>query len=199
MGCQRQIASEICNARADYVLALKGNQSSLHEEVKRFVEGAEAGDFEGIQYDSLETNECAHGRIERRRYWMSEEIDWLTHCGAWAGLRSVGMVESTRECQGKTTTERRFYIASIAADAKTFARAVRGHWAIENTLHWSLDVNFAEDQCRVRTGYADQNLCVLRHMSINILKGETTKKRGIKGKQKNAAWDQSYLLTLLRF
>lgn len=199
MGCQTKIASEICRARADYVLALKGNQSTLHDEVKIVLEGAQTGDFEGVHCDFLETNECAHGRIERRRYWITEDIGWLTHYSAWEGLRCAGMVESTRTIQGKTTTERRFYIASIGANAKTFARAVRGHWAIENTLHWSLDVSFAEDQCRVRTGYADQNLCVLRHMSINILKGETTKKRGLKGKQKNAAWDHSYLLTLLRF
>ena len=123
MGCQTKIASEICNAGADYVLALKGNQSTLHEEVKIFLEGAEAGDFAGVHYDFLETNECAHGRIEQRRYWISEEIDCLTHYRAWEGLRSVGMVESTRESQGKTTfdcaqgtrtTERRFYIASMA-------------------------------------------------------------------------------------
>jgi predicted transposase YbfD/YdcC len=199
MGCQTKIAGEICNAGAEYVLALKGNQSTLHDEVKIFLEGAQAGDFEGVHCDFMETNESDHGRLERRRYWITEDIGWLTHYGAWEGLRCAGMVESTREIQGKSTTERRFYIASIRADAKTFERAVRGHWAIENTLHWSLDVSFAEDQCRVRTGYADQNLCVLRHASINILKGETTKKRGMKGKQKNAAWDQSYLLTLLRF
>ena len=199
MGCQRKIASEIGSAGADDVLALKGNQSTLHEEVKIFLEGVQTGDFEGVHCDFLETSQSAHGRIERRRYWITEEIGWLTHSGAWAGLRCVGMVESTREIEGKITTERRFYLASIPADAKTFERAVRGHWAIENTLHWSLDVSFAEDQCRARTGYADQNLCILRHMSINILKGEATKKRGMKGKQKNAAWDNSYLLTLLRF
>jgi predicted transposase YbfD/YdcC len=198
MGCQTKIASEICGAGADYVLALKGNQSTLHDEVKIFLEGAVAGDFEGVHYDFLETNECGHGRRERRRYWITEDIGWLTHCGAWEGLRCAGMVESTREIQGRSTSERRFFIASIDADAATFARAVRGHWAIENALHWSLDVSFAEDQCRVRSGYAAENLAILRHMSINILKGETTKKRGIKGKQKNAGWDHSYLLKLLR-
>ena len=197
MGCQTKIAREICSAGADYVLALKGNQSTLHDEVNIFLEGAGAGDFEGVRYDFLETSQSDHGRTERRQYWITEDIGWLTNHGAWEGLCSAGMVESTREVQGKTTTERRFYIASIRADAKTFERAVRGHWAIENTLHWSLDVSFAEDQCRVRTGHADQNLAILRHMSINILKRETTKKRGMKGKQKNAAWDQSYLLTLL--
>ena len=199
MGCQKQIASEISNAKADYVLALKGNQSTLHEEVASFMEDAQAHDFKGVTHDFLETTTRAHGRVETRRYWISEEIEWLTHHAQWKNLRSVGMVESIREVQGKVTREVRFFIGSIGANAGTFARAVRGHWAIENTLHWSLDVSFAEDQCRARSGYAAENLAVLRHMSINILKGETTKKRGLKGKQKNAGWDHSYLLKLLRF
>jgi len=199
MGCQKQIAAEISHAKADYVLALKGNQSTLHDEVASFMEDAQASDFEGVTHDFLETTTRAHGRVETRRYWISEEIEWLTHHAQWKDLRSVGMVESTRDIQGKLTSERRFFIASIAANADTFARAVRGHWAIENTLHWSLDVSFAEDQCRVRSGYAAENLAILRHMSINILKAETTKKRGIKGKQKNAGWDHSYLLKLLNF
>ena len=109
------------------------------------------------------------------------------------------MVESVREIQGAMTTERRFFLCSIKADAREFARAVRGHWAIENTLHWSLDVTFREDQCRVRTEFAVQNLAVLRHLTLNILKSEPTSNRGIKGKQKDAAWDSSYLLKLLRF
>ena len=199
MGCQTKIAAEISSAKADYVLALKGNQSTLHEEVASFMEDAQANDFEGVTHDFLETTGRAHGRTETRRYWITEEIEWLTHHAQWKDLRSVGMVESIREMQGKLTRERRFFIASIGANAGTFARAVRGHWAIENTLHWSLDVSFAEDQCRVRSGYAAENLAILRHMSINILKGETTKRRGIKGKQKNAGWDPSYLLKLLRF
>ena len=199
MGGQKQIASEISSAKADYVLALKGNQSTLHEEVASFMEDAQANDFMGVTHDFLETTARAHGRLETRRYWISEEIEWLTHHAQWKDLRSVGMVESIRDIAGKLTSERRFFIASIGADAGTFARAVRGHWAIENTLHWSLDVSFAEDQCRVRSGYAAENLAILRHMSLNILKGETTKKRGIKGKQNNAGWNHSYLLRLLRF
>lgn len=199
MGCQTKIAAEISSAKADYVLALKGNQSTLHEEVASFLEDAQANDFAGVAHDFLETSARAHGRVETRRYWISEDIEWLSHRAQWKDLRSVGMVESIRDIQGKLTRERRFFIASIGANAATFARAVRGHWAIENTLHWSLDVSFAEDQCRVRSGYAAENLAILRHASINILKGETTRKRGIKGKQKNAGWDHSYLLKLLGF
>jgi predicted transposase YbfD/YdcC len=199
MGCQTKIAAEITNAKADYVFGLKGNQSTLHDEVKTFFEECLAGNFSEAPHDYLETKERAHGRVETRRCWISDDIEWLTHHDQWKNICSVGMVESIREIQGKVSTERRFFIASIAADAMVFAHAVRGHWAIENTLHWSLDVSFAEDQCRARYGYAAQNFAVLRHMAINILKGETTKKRGIKGKQKNASWDHSYLLTLLRF
>lgn len=197
MGCQTKIASEIVAAQADYVLALKGNQSTLHEEVKGFLEDAQAGGFPEIAHDFLETNERGHGRVETRRYWITEDIDWLTPHAQWEKLRTVGMVESIREIHGQVTVERRFYICSIGPEAREFARAVRGHWAIENSLHWCLDVSFAEDQCRVRTGYAAENLALLRHIALNILKGETTKKRGIKGKQKVAGWNHSYLLTLL--
>ena len=197
MGCQTKIAGEITAAEADYVLALKANHETMHAQVKSFLEDALAEGFPEIAHDTFETSESAHGRKETRRYWITEEISWLTQHGQWPNLRSVGMAESTREAQGQITVERRFYLASIPADAKNFARAVRGHWAIENTLHWCLDVSFAEDQCRARTGYAAENLAILRHISLNILKQETTKKRGIKGKQKNAGWNHPYLLKLL--
>ena len=172
MGCQKEIAAEISNAEADYVpalsgvegLALKGNQSTLHEEAASFLEDAQANDFQGVTHDFLETTTRAHGRVETRRYWISEEIEWLTHHAQWKDLRSVGMVESIRAVQGKVTREVRFFIGSIGANAGpfdrlrafgTFARAVRGHWAIENTLHWSLDVSFAEDPFgRLRAGSA---------------------------------------------
>jgi len=163
------------------------------------MEDAQAKAFKGIRHDFLETSERGHGRNETRQYYITDEIDWLTQRSQWDQLRSLGMVESTRDLQGVITTERRFFLCSIEADASELARAVRGHWAIENTLHWCLDVTFREDQCRARTEFAAQNLALLRHMTINILKGELTKKRGIKGKQKNAGWDNSYLIKLLGF
>jgi predicted transposase YbfD/YdcC len=117
----------------------------------------------------------------------------------WEKVRTVGIVESVRVIQGKTTVGRRLYISSIAPNAKLFARAVRGHWSIENSLHWSLDVSFDEDQCRVRIAHAAENFATLRHMALSILKADKTQKVGIKAKQKSAGWDNAYLLTLLRF
>ena len=199
MGCQKKIATEICNADADYVLALKGNHETIHDEVKSFLEDALAHRRPEVPFNHIETVEKEHGRIETRRYCITGEIDWMADRTEWEGLRSIGMVESVRDIDGKVSTERRFFLCSIAPDAATFARAVRGHWAIENTLHWSLDVCFGEDQCRVRAGYAAQNLALLRHLTINILKADTKEKVGIKAKQKNAGWNLSYLLSLLRF
>jgi predicted transposase YbfD/YdcC len=197
MGTQKAIAKEIVEADAQYVLALKGNHETVHEEVRDFFADARARQFQGLAHDFLETIEKDHGRIETRRYWITEEIGWFADRALWEGLRSFGLVESIREIDGQATAERRLYLGSIPADAKTFARAVRGHWGIENQLHWSLDVAFGEDQCRVRVGHAAENLARLRHIALNILKADTTKKRGLKGKQKNAAWDHSYLLHLL--
>lgn len=197
MGTQTKIASEIIAAKADYVLALKGNQSTLHEEVKTFFEDAQAEGFPDIAHGFLKTEEKGHGRVEARKYWICGEVEWLTHHGRWEGLRSIGMVESTRTVGGKTSVERRFYITSLEPDAAQFARAVRGHWAIENTLHWSLDVSLNEDQNRIRLGNAAENLSRLRHITLNLLQQETKLRRGIKGKQRNAAWDLSYLLVVL--
>ncbi|MEI9897879.1 MAG: ISAs1 family transposase [Chthoniobacter sp.] len=197
MGTQKAIAKEIVEADAQYVLALKGNHEKVHAEVREFFADARARQFPGVTHAFLETVEKDHGRLETRRYWITEQIGWFADRALWAGLRSFGMVESLREIDGQMTAEIRFYLGSIPADAQTFARAVRGHWGIENQLHWSLDVAFGEDQCRVRVGHAAENLARLRHIALNILKADTTKKRGIKGKQKNAAWDHSYLLHLL--
>jgi predicted transposase YbfD/YdcC len=197
MGTQKTIAKEIQEADADYVLALKGNHERVHGEVKDFLGDARARGFKDLPHDLLETVEKDHGRIETRRYWITGQTQWFADRSLWEGLNSFGMVESIREIQGNSTTEVRFFLCSIKANAKEFARAVRGHWGIENKLHWSLDVAFGEDQCRVRVGYAAENLSRLRHIALNILKADTSKKRGIKGKQKNAGWNHSYLLHLL--
>ena len=144
-GAQKEIAREIRNADADYVLALKGNPETALEEVSRFLLDAKDHRFAGTAHDFLKTVEKDHGRIETRRYWITEKIGWFADRALWDGLRSFGMVESLREIEGVSTREVRFFLASIPADARTFSRAVRGHRAIENSLHWSLDVCFAED------------------------------------------------------
>ena len=124
-------------------------------------------------------------------------MDWFADREKWEGLRSVGVVESIREIAGKVTCERRYYLSSLKPEVEIFARAVRGHWGVENKLHWVMDVCFGEDQSRARTGFAAENLATLRRLALNLLKRDQTKKRGIKGKQRNAGWEHTYLLSLL--
>ncbi|MEI7881791.1 MAG: ISAs1 family transposase [bacterium] len=205
MGCQKKIAKEIIEADADYVLALKGNQEKVHEEVKSYLDDAIAQlevtpTMFTAQPSPLtfhQTIEKDHGRIEIRRYWQSQSLGWFADQSKWEGLRSVGVVESVRDINGQVTTERRYYLSSLPQDIHCFARAVRSHWGVENSVHWHMDVSFGEDQSRVRTGFAAENLAILRRLALNMLKREKTKKRGVRGKQKNAGWDHAYLLRLL--
>lgn len=208
MGCQKKIAREIKEADADYVLALKGNQETVHEEVKTFLDATleerQAPRPAGAKLSkaaaglaSLQTVEKDHGRLETRRYYQSDQLGWFADRSKWEGLQSVGMVESIREVGGQTTVERRYYLSSLSLGIETFARAVRSHWGVENKVHWIMDVCFREDQSRARTGHAAENLATLRRLALNLLKREKTKKRGIRGKQLNAGWDHAYLLRLL--
>jgi predicted transposase YbfD/YdcC len=135
--------------------------------------------------------------LETRRYYQSAHLAWFADVEKWEGLQSVGLVESIREIGGEKTTERRYYLSSLPLDVQLFARAVRGHWGVENKAHWIMDVCFREDQSRARTGYAAENLATLRRLALNLLKREKTKKRGVKGKQLNASWNHAYLLQLL--
>lgn len=207
MGCQKEIAKEIKEADADYVLALKGNQGQCHAEIKSYLDDAVARHHEQapakrniVPLAYTETVEKDHGRLETRRYWQSGDLGWFAGKGAWEGLRSVGVVESVRQVgEAAPTVERRYYLSSLGVDVEKFARAVRGHWAIENSLHWVLDVQCGEDRSRARTGHAAANLATLRRLALNLLKRDRTKQRGIKGKQLNAAWDHAYLLRLLAF
>ena len=205
MGTQKKIAQEIIEADADYVLALKGNHETVHQEVKSFLEATVAETQSGpvnpskaaVQLAMHETVEKDHGRIETRRYYQSADLDWFADRAKWEGLKSVGMVEAIREIGAQRTVERRYYLSSLPLGVETFARAVRGHWGVENKLHWVLDVQMREDQSRARAGYAAENLATLRRLALNLLKREKTKKRGIRGKQLNASWDHAYLLRLL--
>jgi len=208
MGTQKQIAKEIREADADYVMALKGNHEVVHDEVKSFLDTTvtEAATKRpaGVQPSraaatlaKLETVEKDHGRQETRRYYQSGALAWFADRSKWEGLQSVGLVEAEREVRGKVTVERRYYLSSLPVGVETFAKAVRGHWAVENSLHWVLDVQMGEDDSRARTGYAAENLATLRRLALNLLKQEKTKRRGIRGKQLNASWDHAYLLRLL--
>jgi predicted transposase YbfD/YdcC len=204
MGCQKDIAADIIDRRADYVLALKGNHATVHEEVKSFFEQAVppcatqcAQTAQKDKMDFHQTIEKGHGRIETRRYWQSTDIDWFEDKKLWKELRSFGMVESIRNVKGQRTIERRYYLASLSKDAKRFARAVRSHWGVENNLHWSLDVTFREDDSRARTRNAAQNLATLRRIALNLIKKDCSKKRSLRSKRFIASIDPKFLDHLL--
>jgi predicted transposase YbfD/YdcC len=197
LGCQKTIAREIHEADADYVLALKANHGVLHAEIASFLDDALAHPEHLPQASRHQSVEKDHGRIETRRYLCTGQLDWLADRGKWTALRSVAVVEAERQIGDQTTRERRYYLSSLVPDAPELARAIRGHWGIENSLHWVLDVALREDDCRVRTGHAAANLATLRHLALNLLRQDTTKKRGVRGKQKIAGWDHRYLLKLL--
>ena len=193
--CQKNIAKEIQEADADYVLALKGNQGTAFTEIKAFLD--EAIQREESHLVSCQTTDKGHGRLEVRRYWQTEEIAWFADRKAWEGLRSVGVVEARRQLNRKESVERRYYLSSLPTDVEKFARAVRGHWSVENQLHWVLDVVFNEDQSRARTGNAAENLAATRRLAINLLRRDKTCKRSIKGKLLRAAIDPDYLKLIL--
>lgn len=193
--CQKDIAKEIVEADADYVLALKGNQGTAFAEVKSFLDDAVSRNEKHLVF--TETVGKEHGRHEVRRYWQTEQLDWFADCKAWEGLKSVGVVEARRTVRGKESVERRYYLSSLTADAAKFARAVRGHWGVENGLHWVLDVVFGEDQSRARSGHALENLAATRRMAVTLLRRDKTCKRSLKGKLMRAAIDPDYLKHVL--
>ena len=197
MGCQREIASAIVARGADYVLALKGNQGGLFEDVQWLFQQAKAAEFEGVAHSFAQSIDKGHGRIEIRRCWTLSQLDYLIQTPLWRGLQTVVMVQSERRCNGQTTLENRYFISTLPSQATLLMNAVRTHWSIENSLHWVLDVSFAEDACRIRRDFAPQNLAMLRHLALNVLSKDSSSKRGIAARRKKAAWDQSYLIKLL--
>jgi predicted transposase YbfD/YdcC len=197
LNTQKEIASEICEQGANYLLALKENHPTLHNEVVGIFEAVYKDDNSDGAVSITESRETGHGRTETRRCRSIEAPEWLSGFSEWKNLKSLVMVESTREIKDQKMTEHRYYLASFAANAEIAAQAVRNHWGIENTLHWSLDVTFREDDSRVRVGHASENLALVRKMTHNLLQQEKSLKRGIKTKRLVAALDDSYLLKVL--
>jgi len=197
MGCQTAIATQIVSQGGDYVLALKGNQGNLHEDVKQLFEQARHQQFQGIEHAFYETQEQGHGRQEIRRYWLMGETQYLIGAENWAKLTTIGCVESQRQIGDKISLETRYYLLSLPLDAARFANAVRSHWGIENQLHWILDVGFREDDSRSVRGYSGENLSLIRHIAVNLISQEKSAKGGTHAKRLKAGWDDDYLLKIL--
>jgi predicted transposase YbfD/YdcC len=202
MGCQREIARKVIDKKADYILALKGNQGSLREDVELFATEQKAKGFKDTKVTRHETVDADHGRIETRTYTVIHDVAWLQKRHAWPGLQGVVMVESQREIPGPGmsahTVERetRFYITSLAWIAAQIGPAVRAHWMIENGLHWVLDMNFRDDECRVRTDHAPANFTTIKHMALNLIR-RAPGKDSLRLRQKVAAWDDDFLASLI--
>jgi predicted transposase YbfD/YdcC len=209
MGTQREIAGKIVDGGGDYVLPVKENQPVLHQKVKTLMDEAVLGGIAGLNVGCVQQSNEDHGRIESRRTWVVNDTSSLgkTLLDLWPGLAggSLAMIERQRkdlgDLAGKATVERCYYISSLGgcdnAAAATMARYARGHWAVENNLHWQLDVSFREDQRRIRKGHGAENFSRLSRIALNLLKRNTSVKVGIKGKRLNAGWDHDYLLSLI--
>jgi predicted transposase YbfD/YdcC len=203
MGCQTAIARQIVEQGADYVLALKDNHEKLHDRVERTFADASAAVGTTLPLADLKshtTRDKGHGRIERRRCLAIGDPAYLAYIdpdGAWPNLRSVVLIESTRRVGTTVSTEARHYLSSLPADAKALGAAIRSHWGIENRLHWVLDVAFREDDCRVRVGHAPENLAIVRHFALNLLRREPSRRASVATKRLCAALDDTYLRSIL--
>ncbi len=197
MGCQKDIAAAIRGRGADYVLAVKGNQPTLHRAVhEAFLAHAEGG-FTDPTLRQLRTVGRGHGRPETREYFIAAPPPALARGGDWEDLRSIGLVVRTRGAGDAVSEEVVYYISSLPPKVRAFARAVRGHWGIENRLHWSLDVTFSEDRSRVRKDHGPANLGMLRRLALSILQQDTSCKDSLRGKRLSAGWDEERLLMFL--
>jgi predicted transposase YbfD/YdcC len=197
LGCQKEIASRIIEKDADYVLAVKGNQEHLYDDVKRLFDVLLQQDVAPATLSYYETADTGHGREEVRRYWTTSALQTLRTKNQWHGLQTVGLVESERSLNGETTLEQRYYILSLANDARTFGTSVRAHWGIENVVHWVLDVAFREDMSRIRMDHGPENFALIRHIALNLLQRERTFKGSVKTKRLKAGWNNAYLTKVL--
>ena len=197
MGCQRAISERIVEKKADYVLALKGNQSALHDDVKTFVDEQKTKNFADTTVSRAETVDGDHGRIETRKFTVIHDVEWLRKRHKWPGLKGIVVVESRRESGCKVETETRLFITSSAMDAERMAPFVRGHWAVENSLHWVLDMVFRDDECRIRTENAPVNFATIKHIATNLLR-KAPGKGSMLMKSHKAAWDDDFRASVFR-
>jgi predicted transposase YbfD/YdcC len=192
MGCQTGIAEKIIRKGCDYILAVKKNQPRLRDEINVIVNGTKPA-------SQSEHMERGHGRVEKRSCFVYDDLSVMETRGRWAGLASVVKIVSERhvEATGKHENETRLYISSFLTDAKNMSQNIRSHWGIENKLHWSLDVSFNEDQSRKRAGFSAQNFSTITRIALNMLKNDKTKKRSVRGKRLDAAWNNQFLINIL--
>jgi predicted transposase YbfD/YdcC len=201
MGCQKAIAEKIIAGGADYILQVKGNQPHLERELVQMFDECRRNDPHAVAHDYVEEVDKGHGRIETRRCWMTTTVSWLPGGAAWQNLSSFACVESVRRSGGQVQTDRRYFISSVEKrDAARMLQRVRGHWGIENRLHWCLDVTFGEDQRRIRRGHAAENFSRLSRIALNLLKATPApfaQARSVRARRLLAGWDHDYLLSLL--
>lgn len=201
MGCQKEIAKKIVSKKADYVLALKGNQGNLHGDVKTFFTDAMNSNFINVEHDFFEEFDKGHGRIEHRQCWVINPVQQLACFSGlekWSSLNSIIMIKTKRELKGKTTEDLRFYLSSCIASAESMLNIVRNHWQVENTLHWTLDVTFREDESRIRKDAGPENFAIIRHIALNVLRKCDSIKASVKRKLSMAALDDNFRTTLIK-
>jgi predicted transposase YbfD/YdcC len=198
MGCQYSIADKIVALTGQYILSLKGNQGNLYDDVATYLSNEELLSSEDIK--SFKDHDKGHGRIETRQCWVTENVGWLRQRHPqWSSIVSIVRIDSKREIKGKVSEETRYYISSIEANPKKILTAVRGHWSIENNLHWVLDMSFGEDQSRIRKHNAPQVMAIIRHIALNLLQlmKSKMKRQSIKRLRKVAGWDDRTLSAIL--
>jgi len=200
MGCQTEIAGQIIDQGGDYVLQVKDNQKNLRQDIEDWFAYARQVGFKDMSYDYARTVNKGHGRIEIRECWAIDDplaFEYIRHYLGWKGLKTIAMVRRQRRIGNRVTEETAYYISSLDGDATLILTCSRQHWAVENSLHWVLDVTFREDASRIRVGAAPQNFAVLRRIALNLLKQENSIKRSVRAKRMRAALDDDYLLKVL--
>ncbi|MBF0298619.1 MAG: ISAs1 family transposase [Oligoflexia bacterium] len=198
IGNQKNITEKIIDKNGDYVIALKKNQPTLYNEVKSFFEGAAENNFQDVEHTFYESIDEGHGRYEIRNYYQVNDIGFLNNKDEWKNLSSIIMVDTAVTHADKITNEKRYYISSLSGTAENSSNKIRAHWGIENKLHWSLDVVFNEDNITKRARNSAANMAIIRHMAVNLLRKETSLKRGVKRKKMFACIDHEYLLKVIK-